>query len=193
MKKYLDTQTIDYDKLDKTKTYIFEFTAPLMHVTFYKEPQLTLIGVRSNETGIEDDITTFDTNHNGFPIRWKVKSKDWLNISTFNNSKILMAGLRTKLFDDEKSSKDSSDYNEVIHYIPSIKVHVDKISAKIICGINTLIDKIKEAKQKEKKERFKFMNEHEFGVVGMKFIEKKYTSNEIMIELFNNQKTKKNN
>jgi hypothetical protein len=27
----------------------------------------------------------------------------------------------------------------------------------------------------------------------MKFIEKKYTSNEIMIELFNNQKTKKNN
>lgn len=68
MKKYLEEINIDYTQLDKTKTYIFEFTTPLSHVTYYDKSELTLIGIKSIKTGLEDDITKLGSEHLGFKV-----------------------------------------------------------------------------------------------------------------------------
>lgn len=229
MKKFLETVEIDFSVFDPKKTYMFEFTAPLMHVTMYDKPQLTLIGIKHNETEKEDDITKLGKMFNVFPvadyeelksiedaqkfvdsqkpinhvgaeglvlykynggnpIRFKLKSKEWLNQSKYSNSKIMIAGIRQQFFGEEKT-KDYSDYTKVIDYLPSVKEQVKQISNVIKEKVDSLIEKIEQVKKLDKKDMFKELSKHEFCSVGIKFMNKDFEKDELFKELFVNKKT----
>ena len=228
--KFLETFKIDFEKLDKNCTYIFEFTAPLMHVTFYDKPQLTLIGIKNNDTEQEIDITQLGKEHlefpvvkfhefksieeifefvnseksldhpgaegvviykynNGNPIRFKVKSEWWLNQKKYSRPSIMYAGLKCSFFDEK--TKDSEDYIELGRYHPSIVEQVNSVADDIKEKVKTLMDKITYIKELDKKLRFKEMNKHPFGSVGMMFLEREFTENDVYQQLFKNNKTKK--
>ena len=227
--KFLKTYKIDFEKLDKNCTYIFEFTAPLTHVTYYDKPNLTLIGIKNNNTEKEIDITKLGEEYLGFtvakfrkfksiekifefvesitsldqdgaegvviyddnkgdPIRFKVKSKWWLRQTRYSYSSIMISGVRSHFFDEK--TKDSEDYKEICMYLPSVVKEVNKIANNIKEQVKTLMEKITYVKELEKKLRFKEMNKHPFGIVGMKFLEKEFTENDMYQELFRNTKTK---